>query len=193
WSICCLTWSLALIDLQPPPTRADLQEQVGKGSMRPSRTAPARPIRVTASPNGRSPRQAPAPVRKLARPAPAPGSRRDSADHPAGHRYAGEQICHAAGLLEWLAARGRALADCRQADVDAWAVEHSDSDRVTARAFLQWSTANRLSPRFELSAAEGPAAAALPEHDRTATNRESRWLSPVTAPADRSSPAPYPR
>ncbi|WP_406043220.1 hypothetical protein OG799_04060 [Micromonospora sp. NBC_00898] len=82
-------------------------------------------------------------------------------------RYAGEEISQAADLLEWLAARGRALADCGQADVDIWAVEHSVSDRVNVQAFLQWSAANRLSPRFELSAAQGPRAAALPERDRT--------------------------
>src|SRR6185436_6139045 len=34
WSICCPTWSLALIDQRPLPTWADLQDQTGKGSLR---------------------------------------------------------------------------------------------------------------------------------------------------------------
>jgi len=85
----------------------------------------------------------------------------------AGRSYAGQQIGQATDLLSWLAARGRALADCGQADVDAWAVEHSVSDRVNVRAFLQWSATNRLSPRFELPAAQGAGGAPLPERDRT--------------------------
>ncbi|MEU4560198.1 hypothetical protein AB0F72_17590 [Actinoplanes sp. NPDC023936] len=85
----------------------------------------------------------------------------------AGRRYAGEQIGQASALLGWLAARGRSLADCTQTDVDAWAVEHSASDRVNVRAFLQWSAANRLRPRFELPAIQGPGGTPLPERDRT--------------------------
>ena len=85
----------------------------------------------------------------------------------AGRSYAGQQIGQATDLLSWLAARGRALADCGQTNVDAWAVEHSVSDRVNVRAFLQWSATNRLSPRFELPAAQGAGGAPLPERDRT--------------------------
>jgi hypothetical protein len=33
WSICCPTWSLALIDHRPLPMGSDLQDQVGKGSL----------------------------------------------------------------------------------------------------------------------------------------------------------------
>jgi hypothetical protein len=50
---------------------------------------------------------------------------------------------------------------------DAWAVEHSVRGRVNVRAFLQWSAANRLSPRFELPATQGLSGTPLPERDRT--------------------------
>ncbi|WP_239153511.1 hypothetical protein [Virgisporangium aliadipatigenens] len=91
------------------------------------------------------------------RPADHPGRAqlRRPADRP-GHR-----------ILGWLAARGRPLADCTQADIDARAVEHTVSDRINVRAFLQWSAANRHSPRFELPAAQGTGGTPLPEHDRT--------------------------
>jgi hypothetical protein len=87
---------------------------------------------------------------------------------PAGRRYAGEQIGRATDLLDWLAARGRALADCTQGDVEAWAVEHSVSDRINVRAFLQWSATNRLARQFKLPATQGPGGTPLPDRDRTA-------------------------
>ncbi|WP_327029894.1 hypothetical protein OG989_05660 [Micromonospora sp. NBC_01740] len=87
---------------------------------------------------------------------------------PAGRRYAGEQVLQATALLGWLASHGRQLADCTQADVDAWSVEQANSNRVNVRAFLQWSAKARLTRRFELPAAQSPGGAPMPERDRTA-------------------------
>jgi hypothetical protein len=87
---------------------------------------------------------------------------------PAARRYAGEQILQAAALLSWLAARGRELADCTQADVDAWSVEHANSNRINVRAFLHWSARTRLTRRFELPAAQSPGSAPMPDRQRTA-------------------------
>lgn len=87
---------------------------------------------------------------------------------PVGRRYAGEQILQATALLDWLASRGRQLADCTQADVDTWSVEHANSNRVNIRAFLQWSAKTRLTRRFELPTLHRGGTAPMPERDRTA-------------------------
>ncbi len=87
---------------------------------------------------------------------------------PVGRRYAGEQILQATALLTWLAGRGRQLADCTQADVDTWAVEHANSNRVNIRAFLQWSAKTRLTRRFALPTPHSRGTAPMPERDRTA-------------------------
>ncbi|GAA0451627.1 hypothetical protein Aca07nite_56220 [Actinoplanes capillaceus] len=54
---------------------------------------------------------------------------------PAGRRYAGEQIIQATALLGWLADRGRTLADCTQADIDVWHVEHTNSPNANLRSW----------------------------------------------------------
>lgn len=86
-------------------------------------------------------------------------------------RFLGPDSCpapQATALLAWLAEHGRAFADCAQADVDAWCVEHTVSDRVNVRAFLQWSAKTRLTRRFALPANTRSGGAPLPEPDRTA-------------------------
>jgi hypothetical protein len=70
----------------------------------------------------------------------------------AGRRYAGEQILQATALLAWLANHGLTLPECTQADVDAWCLERTVSDRVNIRAFLQWSAKTRLTRRFTMPA-----------------------------------------
>jgi hypothetical protein len=47
------------------------------------------------------------------------------------------------------------MLDCR-VRVDVPGVRHSVNDRIDVRPFLQWAAASRLSPRFELTAAQGP-------------------------------------
>ncbi len=71
-----------------------------------------------------------------------------------------EQVKHATGFLLWLAGRGLDLSTCRQADIDAWHIEHS---RNTVRAFLLWCMANKLTRRFRLLAAVIRQATPLPQ------------------------------
>ncbi|WP_238380295.1 hypothetical protein [Salinispora tropica] len=60
------------------------------------------------------------------------------------------------------------FADCTQADVDAWSVEHANSNRINVRAFLHWSARTRLTRRFELPAALSPGNAPMPDRQCTA-------------------------
>jgi hypothetical protein len=69
---------------------------------------------------------------------------------PAGRRFAGDQVKHATMFLEWLATRELGLADCRQADIDAWHAEHKQHDRIAVRGFLLWCAENKLARRFTL-------------------------------------------
>jgi len=87
---------------------------------------------------------------------------------PAGRGYAGEQIIQATALLRWLAERGRTLADCTQADVELWHVEHATSANANLRQFLLWAAKTRLTRRFDLPPTASPCGKPLPEHDRTA-------------------------
>lgn len=67
--------------------------------------------------------------------------------------FSGTSRKNRAGLDQALAAvgnGGRQFADCTQADVDTWAVEQANSNRVNVRAFLQRSAKPRLTRRFEL-------------------------------------------
>ncbi|MEO6091230.1 MAG: hypothetical protein ABIQ18_49830 [Umezawaea sp.] len=79
----------------------------------------------------------------------------------AGRRFVGEQVAHATGFLRWLASRGLGLADCRQAEIDVWHVEHKQHDRVAVRPFLLWCADNKLTRRFALPAAQTGRAAPI--------------------------------
>jgi hypothetical protein len=57
---------------------------------------------------------------------------------PAGRQFAGDQVRYATAFLGWLADRGLGLAECRQADIDAWHAEHKQHYRKTVRGFLLW-------------------------------------------------------
>ena len=81
-------------------------------------------------------------------------------------RYAGEQVKIATVFLRWLSARGTALADCRQADVDAWYADNNDSDRNMIRYFLLWCTASQVTRRFRLPLAAPGHAAPLTNSER---------------------------
>src|SRR5664280_2082809 len=85
---------------------------------------------------------------------------------PAGRRHAGEQVKHAAAFLRWLSERGLVLSTCRQADIDAWHIEHNEHGRDTLRAFLLWCMANKLTRRFRLPAAVIRQATSLPQPER---------------------------
>jgi hypothetical protein len=85
---------------------------------------------------------------------------------PAARRYAGEQVKHATTFLRWLSDRDLTLSTCRQADIDAWHVEHTEHGRNTIRAFLLWCTASKLTRRFRLPTAVIRQASPLPQHER---------------------------
>ncbi|MGY2119768.1 hypothetical protein ACW9HR_38350 [Nocardia gipuzkoensis] len=50
-------------------------------------------------------------------------------------------------LLNWLHARGRTLATCTQADIDAWL---TDEDGAQARLFVKWASAHRYASRITI-------------------------------------------
>lgn len=85
---------------------------------------------------------------------------------PASRRHAGDQVKHAAAFLRWLCERGLILSTCRQADIDAWHIEHNEHGRNTVRAFLLWCMANKLTRRFRLPAAVVRQATSLPQSER---------------------------
>jgi integrase len=80
---------------------------------------------------------------------------------PAGRGFAGDQVAQATRFFGWLADRGLGLADCRQADIDAWHAEHKQHDRVTLRAFLLWCMESRLVQPLTLPTARSGHAAPL--------------------------------
>ncbi|MEU0588740.1 hypothetical protein [Streptomyces sp. NPDC006132] len=85
---------------------------------------------------------------------------------PASRRYAGDQVKHATAFLGWLAEHGLTLPTCRQTDIDAWHVEHTEHGRNTIRPFLLWCMASNLTRRFRLPAAVIRQATPLPQHER---------------------------
>lgn len=69
---------------------------------------------------------------------------------PASRGFAGDQVRRTTAFLSWLAARELGLADCRQAEIDAWHSEHSQHERTAVRAFLLWCAASKLTRQFTL-------------------------------------------
>jgi hypothetical protein len=57
------------------------------------------------------------------------------------------EVSQAIAFLAWLHGRGRALAGCRQADVDAWYACGYTARKLT-HAFLRWAMSSKLLPRL---------------------------------------------
>ncbi|MET8801036.1 hypothetical protein ABZV91_32285, partial [Nocardia sp. NPDC004568] len=76
------------------------------------------------------------------------------------------QITQATRFLDWLAQRDLMLADCGQADIDAWHVEHRAHARTSIRGFLHWCTTNKLTRRFRLPTVVIGPATPMPQHQR---------------------------
>jgi integrase len=57
-----------------------------------------------------------------------------------------DEIRLAIAFLDWLRDRGRTLADCRQADVDAWYAGGYTARRLT-HGFLRWAMSSKLMPQ----------------------------------------------
>jgi hypothetical protein len=75
--------------------------------------------------------------------------RRGATAHARARTYTAHarlNIKHAAGFLAWLAERDRALAQCRQTDLDAWLT--STSSGYYAREFLCWAADHGHCQRF---------------------------------------------
>ncbi|MGH3407001.1 MAG: hypothetical protein ACRDRJ_31540, partial [Streptosporangiaceae bacterium] len=62
--------------------------------------------------------------------------------------HARRNIRAAVSFLAWLHGRGRALADCRQSDVDSWLITGPAAGQV--RDFLSWAAARGHCPAFTL-------------------------------------------
>ena len=63
-------------------------------------------------------------------------------------------------FLDWLHARGRALADCQQNDVDDWFAA-PPTTRWSARGFLVWAISHQHCPRLKIPYYRGATAPAL--------------------------------
>ncbi|MFC4517772.1 MULTISPECIES: hypothetical protein [Streptomyces] len=85
---------------------------------------------------------------------------------PASRRFAGDQVKHATAFLDWLTDHGITLATCRQADIDAWRVEHNEHARNCIRGFLLWCMTSKLSRRFQLPVAATRRASPITQHER---------------------------
>ena len=64
-------------------------------------------------------------------------------------KQAREEVRLAITFLAWLHGRLRTLADCRQADIDAWYAGAYTARRLT-HAFLRWAMSNKLLPRLAI-------------------------------------------
>ena len=116
--------------------------------------------------NRRGARQADPAVRHLGCAASASRAGRAQPTHreqPPGLRRPSQQ---ATQFLGWLAAHGRTLDDCGQADIDAWHVEHGTHARTHLRGFLHWCAANKLTRRFRLPTTVMPPATPIPQRER---------------------------
>ncbi len=74
----------------------------------------------------------------------AASARRPLSDH--AHNGAKTKLKAAHRFLRFLAARGRAIGDCRQGDLDAWGATGPSSRCQAARPFLTWATSQHLAP-----------------------------------------------
>ncbi|MGV9638579.1 hypothetical protein ACWDO0_30785 [Nocardia rhamnosiphila] len=77
-----------------------------------------------------------------------------------------DQITQATQFLGWLAEHDLELADCGQADIDAWHVEHNVHARTSIRGFLHWCIANKLTRRFRLPTVVIAPATPMPQQQR---------------------------
>ncbi len=80
--------------------------------------------------------------------------------HESTTGQARQQTNTAVHFLGWLRARGRALADCQQRDVDDWFAA-PPTTRWAARGFLVWAISHRHCPRLKIPYYRGATAPAL--------------------------------
>jgi integrase len=91
------------------------------------------------------------------------------------------ELRSAGAFLDWLTGRGRDLAACTQADVDAW-LAGERADRYIARQFARWAMAQKLMPRLDFPFGQrGGPTPPITDHDRLELSR--RLLDDDTIPA----------
>ena len=87
---------------------------------------------------------------------------------PSTRYFASGQVKAATQFLGWLSERGRTLATCRQADIDAWHTGGGEHERNLLRGFLLWSMTSKLAQPLRLPPQTVTRNAPLPEPDRIA-------------------------
>jgi hypothetical protein len=81
---------------------------------------------------------------EVLRPLRAASARRHLSDY--AHNSAKAKLKAAYALLDFLAGRHRSIADCGQADLDAWGAGCSASRRKDAQSFFSWAVRHDLTP-----------------------------------------------
>jgi hypothetical protein len=71
----------------------------------------------------------------------------------------------AAGLLDWLRARGLTLATCRQADLDTWLTSTEASRRTEAGHFVRWAISESINRGLQFAATRWTGPARPLDHD----------------------------
>lgn len=71
---------------------------------------------------------------------------------PATRSFAAQQFTQAERFLAWLDQRSRRLAECTQADLDAWHAQAHDHHKRALRGFLTWAMSSRHMPKLALPA-----------------------------------------
>lgn len=85
---------------------------------------------------------------------------------PASIRGARNQINTTIRFLDWLAARGRPLADCTQNDLDTW-FARPVSTSIQAVAFITWARTHQLCrPDLRVPVYQAPTPAGMPHAER---------------------------
>ncbi|MFE5587557.1 hypothetical protein [Kitasatospora sp. NPDC056531] len=84
---------------------------------------------------------------------------------PGAVKTARTVLTQTAAFLTWSAARGRALAEYTQADLDAWFAEDATTRRITA-GFLRWSMDHHTMPRLKIPVIRTENPAPISQHRR---------------------------
>ncbi|WP_438490266.1 hypothetical protein [Streptomyces sp. S186] len=85
------------------------------------------------------------------------------------------------GFLGWPSEHGLTLPTCRQANIDAWHVEHNEHGRNTIRPFLLWCMASKLTRRFRLPTAVIRQASPSPDFGPCRCRRSAECLALLAA------------
>ncbi|GGJ71893.1 hypothetical protein GCM10010121_098110 [Streptomyces brasiliensis] len=84
---------------------------------------------------------------------------------PGAVKTARAGLTPAAVFLTWSDARGRALSECTQADLDAWFAEDAISRRITT-GFLRWCMDHHVMPRLKIPVIRTENPAPISQHGR---------------------------